>query len=62
MERQDYNQQEVEEYLIDLDNLIDTGHFRKESVRDFTYYHKDMTLRDFVSKGREIIRQSLITT
>jgi hypothetical protein len=52
---------ELENYLNDLDNLIDTGWFPEESVKDCTFYHKDLTLRDFVSKGREYIRQYLIS-
>ena len=48
---------DLEKYLDDLDNLIDTGWFPQVSVKDCTFYHKDLTLRDFVSKGREYIRQ-----
>ena len=50
----------LENYLNDLDNLIDTGWFPKDSVKECTFYHKDLTLRDFVSKGREYIRQYLM--
>jgi hypothetical protein len=49
--------EEIEHYLSDLDNLIETGHFSRESVKDHTFYHKDMVLMEFVSKGREFIRQ-----
>jgi hypothetical protein len=52
----------IKEYLNDLDNLIDTGHFPKESIKDYTFWHKDMTLRDFICKGRELIRQSINCT
>lgn len=52
---------DLENYLNDLDNLIDTGWFPKDSVKECTFYHKDLTLRDFVSKGREYIRQYLMT-
>lgn len=50
---------DLENYLNDLDNLIDTGWFSKDSVKEFTFYHKDLTLHDFVSKGREYVRQYL---
>jgi len=55
------NIKELEQYLNDLDNLLDTGHFPKESVKDYTFYHKDLTLKEFVQKGRELIRESLMT-
>ena len=51
---------DLENYLNDLDNLIDTGWFPKDSVKECVFYHKDLTLRDFVSKGREYIRQYVI--
>jgi hypothetical protein len=51
---------DLENYLNDLDNLIDTGWFPKDSVKEFTFYHKDLTLREFVSQGREYIRQYLM--
>ena len=51
---------DLENYLNDLDNLIDTGWFPKDSVKESTFYHKDLTLSDFVSKGREYIRQYLM--
>jgi hypothetical protein len=50
---------DLENYLNDLDNLIDTGWFPQDSVKDCTFFHKDLTLRDFVQKGREYIRQYL---
>ena len=51
---------ELEKYLNDLDNLIDTGHFTDESVKDFTFYHKDLSVKEFIKKGREFIRQYLL--
>jgi len=51
---------DLENYLNDLDNLIDTGWFPKDSVKECTFYHKDLTLRDFVQKGREYIGQYLM--
>lgn len=51
---------DLENYLDDLDNLIDTGWFPKVSIKECTFYHRDLTLRDFVSKGREYIRQYLM--
>lgn len=54
------NLKEIEQYLNDLDNLKETGHFKKDSVRDYTFYHKEFTLYDFIAKGREYIRQLLM--
>lgn len=54
------NVKEIEQYLHDLDNIKETGHFSNISVRDYTFYHKDMTVVDMVSKGREYIRQLLM--
>jgi hypothetical protein len=51
---------DLENYLNDLDNLIDTGWFPKDSVKEYVFFHKDLTLREFVSKGREYIRQYLM--
>ena len=51
---------DLEKYLDDLDNLIDTGHFTDESVKDFTFRHPDFTVKTFVKKGREFIRQYLM--
>lgn len=51
---------DLENYLNDLDNLIETGWFPKDSVEECVFYHKDLTLRDFISKGREYIRQYLM--
>jgi len=51
--------EEIEQYLNDLDNLIETGHFPKKSLKDYTFYHKDLTLKEFIQKGREFIRKQL---
>lgn len=51
---------ELEKYLDDMDNLIDTGFFSYDTISDFTFYHKEWSLRDFVTKGREYIRQYLM--
>jgi len=52
---------ELERYLSDLDNLIETNHFHpNQSVKDYTFHHKNMTLKEFVEKGRELIRQLLM--
>ena len=53
------NAKEIEHYLSDLDNLLETGHFPKSIVKDYVFYHKDLNLKEFIQKGREIIRQSL---
>ena len=54
------NIKEIEQYLNDLDNLIETEHFPEESVKDYTFYHKDLTLKEFIQKGRELITESLM--
>ncbi len=46
---------ELEKYIDDLDNLLDTGWFKNEDISDFTFYHKGMTLKQFISKGRRIL-------
>jgi len=53
---------ELENYLDDLTNLIDTGWFLPDPVKDCVFHHKGMTLTEFVSQGREYIRQYLIKT
>lgn len=55
------NINEIEQYLTDLDNLIETEHFSKESVREYTFYHQDLTLNEMILKGREYIRKLLIS-
>jgi hypothetical protein len=50
---------DLEGYLADLDNLIDTGHFQGDAPKDYTFRHQDMNLKEFMEKGREIIKQSL---
>ena len=58
------NVKEIENYLDDLDNLMDTGWFdeenTEESFKDYTFYHRDITFYEFISKGREIIRQHYV--
>ena len=51
----------IDEYLDDLDNLIDTGWFPKRSIEKYTFRHQNMNLDDFIKKGREYIRQYLMT-
>ncbi len=51
---------EVENYLSDLDNLIDTGHFKEDDITDYTFNHKELNLKDFVIKGREVIRSLFV--
>jgi len=50
----------LKDYLSDLDNLVDTGWFKNDSVKDCVKYHKDYNLRDFIQKGREYLRQMLV--
>ena len=52
--------EKAEKYLSDFDNLKETGHFPKIDIKDFTYYHKDLTLEEFLCLGREIIRLKLV--
>jgi hypothetical protein len=54
------NIKELENYLSDFDNLQETGHFESEKLKDNVFYHKEMDMKEFLAKGREIIRQSLM--
>lgn len=47
---------EIERYLDDLDNLIETDNFKDVNMEYYTFDHKDMTIKDFILKGREYIR------
>lgn len=61
--KNDYSREEIEKYLSDWDNLADTGWFNNPNndISDYTFHHKNYSnLRDFLSKGREIIRQRLV--
>ena len=51
---------ELEKYLNDLDNLIETGWFPKDSVEQCTGYHKELNLKEFIQVGREYLRQYLM--
>lgn len=55
-----YTKEELKKYLDDLDNLVETGWFKNDSIKDHTYYHKDYNVKQFILKGRELIRQSLV--
>ena len=55
---EEFNIEQIENYLSDLDNLVDTGHFSEISVERYTHHHKEMHLKQFIGKGREIIRQA----
>lgn len=50
---------ELEKYLSDLSNLIDTGWFNNDQIKDCVFYHKEMTLKQFVSLGRRYLSQSI---
>ncbi len=54
------NIKELEQYLSDFDNLKDTDHFPEIKIQDYVHYHKEMSLEEFLMKGREIIRQTLM--
>lgn len=61
--KEDYTADEIKKYLDDLDNLIDTGWFNNPNTKidEFTFYHKYCkNLKEFILKGREIIRQRLM--
>lgn len=51
---------ELQRYIDDLDSLMQTGWFPNKKVTDYTFYHRAMSLREFISKGREIIREYLM--
>lgn len=52
--------EELRQYLDDLDNLIETSWFKNDSIKDYAHYHKDYTIKQFILKGRELIRQRLM--
>tara|TARA_R110002051_G_C8603507_1_gene480804 strand:- start:63 stop:278 length:216 start_codon:yes stop_codon:yes gene_type:complete len=61
--KEDYSKEEIEKYLSDWDNLEDTGWFNNpnKNIADHTFHHKKCDdLKQFLSKGREIIRQRLM--
>ena len=47
---------DISNYLNDFDNLFDTGFFNGRNTGEYAFYHKHMTMREFISKGREFIR------
>ncbi len=55
-----FSEKEVKKYLDDLDNLIDTGHFSKDDISEYTFREEKISLTEFIKEGREIIRQSLM--
>jgi hypothetical protein len=61
--KEDYTAEEIEKYLSDWDNLEDTGWFDNptKNIADYTFDHKSCDdLKQFLSKGREIIRHRLM--
>lgn len=51
------NFEDLDQYINDLDNLHETGHFdKKEKIGEFTFFHKEFTMADFIIKGREFLR------
>ncbi len=47
----------VMRYLRDFDNLNDCGFFdSRTELTDHTFHHSEMSVKDFLSKGREFIR------
>lgn len=49
---------EIEQYLNDLDNLLEVGFFDNIEIKDYTFYHKELNLKDFIRKGRELLKKS----
>jgi DNA-binding transcriptional MerR regulator len=61
--KEDYSKEEIEKYLSDWDNLEDTGWFNNpnKNIAEYTFHHKKCDdLKQFLAKGREIIRQRLM--
>ena len=61
--KEDYTKEDIEKYLNDWDNLEETGWFNNpsENINEYTLHHKECdNLKQFLSKGREIIRQRLM--
>jgi hypothetical protein len=52
--------EELIKYLDDLDNLIDTGWFPEDIVSDCVFYHKELTLRNFIQNGRKYLGEYLM--
>lgn len=50
--------EDLDQWLDDFDNLVETGHFDNKKIKDYVHHHKEMDMKQFLSKGREIIRQS----
>ena len=53
-------QTEMEQYLSDLDNLLDVGAIPKTDIGEYTFHSKNTTLKDFIRNGREFIRRYLM--
>lgn len=49
---------ELDQWLDDFDNLVETGHFENQQIKEHVHYHEEMDMKQFLSKGREIIRQA----
>ena len=47
---------ELENWLDDFDNLVETGHFDCQEIETEVHHHKEMDMKQFLMKGREIIR------
>ena len=58
LETEEFTKEDIDKYLSDLSNLLDTGWFNnpRTDIADYTFYHKNFkNLRQFVSKGMYII-------
>lgn len=53
---------ELENYLSDLDNLVDCGFLDIDKpIKDYVFHYKETpSLKDFILEGREIIRNRLM--
>jgi len=50
------DKKDLEQFMNDFDNLIDTGHFSKEKAGDFAAWHKNLSIKEIACKSREFCR------
>ena len=51
---------EMDQWIDDFDNLFESGHFDNQEIKDHVFYHNEMDMKQFLARGREMIRQSLM--
>jgi len=49
--------EDIKKYLNDFDNLSECGFFSGAFIDDHVFYHKGLTLYQFLQVGRELIRE-----